>query len=700
MNKINQLPPFKHFCVTIGNLPSSYVDSMSYYECLMWLCNYLQNTVVPTVNSTVEAVTELQNYVANYFDNLDVQEEINNKLDEMVTSGELQEIVSAYFSDITNRVNNLEVEVNERVDDLQEELETGLYNIEHDLSAEIDQNATDIEVQKERIDQITSLPEGSTSGDAELQDIRVGADGVTYASAGDAVRSQITQDKNYTNLKSQQFNYYNNIAMNGDFKNVIGQDFTYSRSTTNWLVRPTDWSTKCATLTSGYYLIKAHCTIKDITGLDSGTLFLGLNKKATETYYLGLTSAVSSEDYYVTLDGNDDEFTLASIINVEQNGDYYFGLGIVNSGTASKSVTFNVEDIYLVKLSMLSLENNTYEIKTYLNDITKYGYQPLYPNAYNMTPKLQVSQYSNTQETGVLYKNPIAVNNEQKFDILNNDVYGLPNNVCFGFEYMQHWVNKIYGADESVNIVLEGDSVTEGYNPQYTGVDDCFPNMRGYYIKKIMKAGNFPMSLLNVINKGHGGRSTNEWVGNATYGKAEVIAEFPNGYLDQDMGLSPDLLICNYGLNDADKTNADLPGNLERRIKLFLDNTEEALQRIRGNQSVNGRPAYNKSVSELSIILCPPIVVDWTATGRTEKLWNQYLRAGLQRLAREYYCAYVDLSMMTFDNAMDGTHPYSVLESNGTKLGIHPNKYSEAITCSKFKEIIYPETLWNIDVSE
>lgn len=97
--------PFKHFCATIGELPTSFIDSMSYYELLAWFCQHLEKTVIPAINENAEAVKELQDlfvklkeYVDNYFANLDVQEEINNKLDEMAEAGTLQEIVIAYLA--------------------------------------------------------------------------------------------------------------------------------------------------------------------------------------------------------------------------------------------------------------------------------------------------------------------------------------------------------------------------------------------------------------------------------------------------------------------------------------------------------------------------------------------------------------------------------------------------------------------------
>lgn len=104
MKEIENLKPFPKFCCSIGYIPTSYKVSMSYEEQLWWLCDFLENTVIPTVNHNGQAVEELQNlfielknYVDNYFTDLDIQTEINNKLDEMAESGQLADIISQYL---------------------------------------------------------------------------------------------------------------------------------------------------------------------------------------------------------------------------------------------------------------------------------------------------------------------------------------------------------------------------------------------------------------------------------------------------------------------------------------------------------------------------------------------------------------------------------------------------------------------------
>lgn len=106
MNEIQPtfLRPFTRFCLTIGEIPTSYLYSKTYYEQVLWLCHYLQEKVIPAVNNNAlalkevqEHLTELQAYVDHYFENLDVQEEINNKLDEMAESGVLEALISDFI---------------------------------------------------------------------------------------------------------------------------------------------------------------------------------------------------------------------------------------------------------------------------------------------------------------------------------------------------------------------------------------------------------------------------------------------------------------------------------------------------------------------------------------------------------------------------------------------------------------------------
>lgn len=95
---MNDLKPFRFWCQKV--LPLVYDDSLSYYELLCKVIHYLNKTI-ENVNELGENFVELQQmfntlkqYVDNYFKNLDVQEEINKKLDEMSKNGELDYILN------------------------------------------------------------------------------------------------------------------------------------------------------------------------------------------------------------------------------------------------------------------------------------------------------------------------------------------------------------------------------------------------------------------------------------------------------------------------------------------------------------------------------------------------------------------------------------------------------------------------------
>lgn len=112
----NTLTPFRHFCQRV--LPAVYGDEISYYELLCKVTNYLNTTMsnVNDLNDNMqllnEYITQLQKWIDEYFTNLDVQEEINKKLDEMAKDGSLAELlkplVDDYIRDITLHYDEIE----------------------------------------------------------------------------------------------------------------------------------------------------------------------------------------------------------------------------------------------------------------------------------------------------------------------------------------------------------------------------------------------------------------------------------------------------------------------------------------------------------------------------------------------------------------------------------------------------------------
>lgn len=107
------LKPFKAWFQK--TLPLVYDDSLTYQELLYKLIAKI-NEVVESQNQTNENFDELyalfiqlKEYVDNYFKNLDVQEEINNKLDEMAKDGTLDKIINEQiFGELNDRIDKLE----------------------------------------------------------------------------------------------------------------------------------------------------------------------------------------------------------------------------------------------------------------------------------------------------------------------------------------------------------------------------------------------------------------------------------------------------------------------------------------------------------------------------------------------------------------------------------------------------------------
>lgn len=102
MNKFEykNLTPFKWFVLENFPFIEADFDALTEWQLFCKLGKEMnkiinnENTLGTQVENVTNAFIELQNYINNYVDNLDVQEEINTKLDEMAKDGTLERIIN------------------------------------------------------------------------------------------------------------------------------------------------------------------------------------------------------------------------------------------------------------------------------------------------------------------------------------------------------------------------------------------------------------------------------------------------------------------------------------------------------------------------------------------------------------------------------------------------------------------------------
>lgn len=101
-----KIPKFRRFVLQNFPFIEQDFDALTDYELICKVVEYLNMVINQTNNLTeatsglLEAFDSLKSFVDNYFDNLDVQEEINNKLNQMAEDGQLADIISQYLNSV------------------------------------------------------------------------------------------------------------------------------------------------------------------------------------------------------------------------------------------------------------------------------------------------------------------------------------------------------------------------------------------------------------------------------------------------------------------------------------------------------------------------------------------------------------------------------------------------------------------------
>ena len=145
-----------------------YVPGDPYSYDLKWIVEELK-TAIDLYTPISQEVQDLYDFVHGYFESTRFEAQLDAALRILAADGTLAQIIQPLFD-------AYKVDIDAEVDN---------------MIARIDQQDDAIDVLVARMDTFASLPAGSTSGNAELLDIRVDYEGTTWPSAGDAVRGQV-----------------------------------------------------------------------------------------------------------------------------------------------------------------------------------------------------------------------------------------------------------------------------------------------------------------------------------------------------------------------------------------------------------------------------------------------------------------------------------------------------------------------------
>lgn len=213
-------------------------------------------------------------------------------------------------------------------------LNARLDSFETETTAQFQQKAdkTSLQVEKERINNLIALPEGGTTNDARLEDIKVGADGVTYTSPAEAVREQnkkltkgldrvkLFSEKGYVHedktLVSKKYVEYKENELPSVSESSIGKNLSqivYSGGgvTKNFIIDVENYSKVKIPLfksSSGFgsFMVDVNNVVvwvKNNTELETGTIFEAIIPENAKKLYLAVSTSLLAMEWYIEFYG-------------------------------------------------------------------------------------------------------------------------------------------------------------------------------------------------------------------------------------------------------------------------------------------------------------------------------------------------------------------------------------------------------------
>ena len=412
------------------------------------------------------------------------------------------------------------------------------------VSSQIDENANLLNA---RMDTFTKLEEGSTTADAELKDIRVGADGTTYENAGESVRGQISKiSKNVndqiTNLNSDfsdiktEMNYFNGEEITVEINNKAYGQYEVGNVTTSGggIVR----------ITPSYY------------ELDTATYFVYFKGKASATSKTKIKLGIYNLNGY--------KFGIAEgspSVDVSTNETEIEAYGVVDSSKlidGRKCFVFYAENGVTVTLT-----SNNAIIVPYSNSMDLKVLLSVCRNSNNGTEFITLTKkyisevlVPAIEDTRPLF--PLFINENEKpmFNLYNSYI-------------------------RASRLVMIGDSTTD------VAVSNYFDEM----MKNYTKSGEV-LEGTEIINMGKGGTTINWFLTDKSDQIGTAIAYNANIYT-----------LC-YGINDVREGNCTketLIANLKTCVDRLLAETQGSILLITPNTMLlNDVGGYNYVVPNLS----------------------------------------------------------------------------------------------------